>query len=281
MTAPLAGQRLLLIRPADESRAGDRLKTALQEAGAAVIELASTRFAPPADTTALARTREALASGGAWDWVAFTSPRAAAALAADDAQRWPGVRVAAVGPATTAALIRAGQEVDLTIEEGGSAALGRALRTRLKPGMTVLLPLGDRAGNDLAEALANSGACVERLEAYRTLYRPMTEADLAALPVAADAIVFTSGSGAEAFLTSLKEHGRALPADARIACLGPRTACDLTALGLCAAIVSPTPDGPALVAALVAALAPLVPTSTSTTWPLRGEVAPPPTARGA
>lgn len=254
MTPPLAGRRVLLVRPADEGRVEDRLLAALRAAGAQSVAVASTRFAPPADEAALARARAELSAGGSWDWAVFTSPRAVTALAPAPTPIWPRLRVAAVGPVTAAALARAGQETELALEAGGAAALGIALAPRLRSGARVLLPMGNLAAVELEAALVVAGAHPRRLEAYRTVPRPLSAADLAALREPSDAIVFTSGSGAESLLACLRDRGRTLPAAALIACLGPRTASDLAALGLRVDVVSQAPGGAALVAALAEAL---------------------------
>lgn len=254
MTRSLAGRRLILVRPAVADADTDRLLSALQAAGARTTALASTGFAPPADVAALERARVELAAGGAWDWVVFTSPRAVAALIPDAGVTWPEVAVAAVGSATAAALRAAGRAVAL-VGIAGAAELGRALAALLPARARVLQPAGNLAGEDLQQALAAAGARVTRLEAYRTVPRPLAAADLAALGEAPDAIVFTSGSGAAALLASLRARGSGLPPDALVACLGPRTARDLAALGLRVDLVSPAADGSALVAALAADLA--------------------------
>ena len=265
MTFLLAGRRVLLVRPADEGRFEDRLLGALRAAGARAVDVASTRFAPSADEAALARARAELSAGGVWDWAVFTSPRAVTALAPAPAPPWPLLRVAAVGPVTAAALAHAGQATELALEAGGAAALSLALAPRLRSGARVLLPMGNLAAAELEEVLAATGALPRRLEAYRTVPRPLSAADLAALREPSDAIVFTSGSGADSLLAGLRDRGRTLPAAALIACLGPRTASDLAALGLRVDVVSPAPGGAALVAALAEAL----------TGPVASPVSPP------
>ncbi|HQZ70961.1 MAG TPA: uroporphyrinogen-III synthase [Anaerolineae bacterium] len=281
MTASLLGRRVLLIRPADKGRVDDPLLTALRAAGAQTTALASTRFAPPADEAALTHTRAQLEAGGVWDWAVFTSPRAVAALAPATAAPWPGLRVAAVGPVTAAALGRAGQTCELALEAGGAAALGRALAPRLTKGARVLLPLGNLARSDLADALVGSGALAQRVEAYRTFASPLAAADLAAFENRPDVILFTSGSGAAALLAGLGEQGLALPLGSVIACLGPRTARDLAALGLRVDVVIPATSGAALVAALAEALAALVPSPISTARQPRPAAALAPPPRGA
>lgn len=264
MTRSLAGRRLILVRPAVADP--DRLLSALRAAGARTTALASTGFAPPVDVAALERARVELAAGGAWDWVVFTSPRAVAALIPDAGVAWPEVAVAAVGSATAAALRAAGRAVAL-VGVAGAADLGRALAALLPAHARVLQPAGNLAGEDLQQALAAAGARVTRLESYRTVPRPLTAADLAALGEAPDAIVFTSGSGAAALLAGLRSRGSGLPPNARVACLGPRTARDLAALGLRVDLVSPAADGSALVAALAADLAAVHPATDPATAP--------------
>lgn len=249
---PLAGRRILLVRAEDPGRGPDQLALALEQAGADCQAIASTRFAPPVDGAALARARDDLRQGGAWTWAVFTSPRAAAALDPGDARPWPRVACAAVGPATAAALRAAGQEVALCQEEGGAEALGQRLAARLRPGDRVLLPAGDLAGEALAERLAATGAHVQVLVAYRTLPRSLNAVEEAGLRGAADALVFSSGSGAAALLPFLRERVAAGWPVLFVA-LGPRTAADLRGLGLPVGAVAAAPSGAALVTALVRA----------------------------
>lgn len=249
----LAERYLLLVRPEDPDRGPDRLALALRQAGAEVFPIASTRFGPPADPATLNRAREDLRQGGRWDWIAFTSPRSVAALAPETAPPWPNLRCAAVGTTTAAALQAAGQAADLCQDQGGAEALGRLLSAHLRPGERVLLPAGDLADDRLASALTESGARVQVLEAYRTLPRRLAASEREALAAGADALIFTSGSGAAALGPLLEARLRnGLPG--LWVALGPRTAAELRRLGLPVDAVAAAPSGSALVAALATAL---------------------------
>jgi len=165
----LRGQRVLVPRTPD--RAGE-LVTLLRSAGAEVVALPLIRIAAPADPAALDLSLVTLAKGG-YSWVGFTSVSAVAAVldrATELALQPPisaDTRVAAVGPATEAALRARGVPVDLVPATAGSAEeLAAAWPHGV--GQTVLLPRSDLAAPTLPKALAAKGYRVDDVTAYRT-----------------------------------------------------------------------------------------------------------------
>jgi uroporphyrinogen III methyltransferase/synthase len=249
---PLFGRCVLVTRPAAQAAA---LAEPLAELGAEVIAAPAIEIAP-ADAAPL---ESALRRAGDFDWLAVTSPNGVAAVFERlgamglDARALGGVRVAAVGPGTAAALRRRGIAADLVPDAFTTAALGEALCAL--PGerrRAILLARADVAGADLAERLAAAGWRVEQVAAYRTV-RP------AALPPAAlDAlrrrgagwVAFTAASAVENFLALSAEAGVELWG-VKLAALGPATARALAARGFSAAVTAE----PHTVAALAAAIA--------------------------
>jgi uroporphyrinogen III methyltransferase/synthase len=103
----LAGRRILLPRAAV---ARDLVPVELRRRGAQVDVVAAYRTAPPADLPS--RAREIFQSGRKPDWVTFTSSSTVTHLVeAAGAQALEGVRIASIGPVTSATIRRYGLQV--------------------------------------------------------------------------------------------------------------------------------------------------------------------------
>jgi len=239
--------------------------------GATVVELPVIAIEDPVDGgEALARAAHRL-SAGAYQWVAFTSSNAVSRfLAVLEGGPVPaGVRWAAVGAGTAAALAEGGIRPDLvpTVsvsealaeefpavdplgregpEEPGAADPGR------RPGGigTVLFPRAETVRGALAAGLRSKGWLVDEVTAYRTV---AAHPGAAAIESAAgsDAVLFTSTSTVERTIELLGPAG--IPPV--IVTIGPVTSRSVRSAGLgVAGEASPhTIDG--LVDALVVALA--------------------------
>lgn len=226
---PLVGRRIVVTRAAEQAAT---LVAGLRARGAEPIVCPLITIEPP---TSYAPLDAALATLDDFDWVIFTSSNAVAAVAERLAvvrprpTSRPAVQLAAVGPATAAAVTAALWPPALVPAvhraEGLLSSIG-AVR-----GQRILLPLGDRALPTLADGLRAAGAVVVAVVAYRTVPAAGASALLAALdhgPVAA--ICFTSPSAVEQALIALGPDGaRRLTGDAlrerpAIFCIGPTTA---------------------------------------------------------
>jgi uroporphyrinogen-III synthase len=120
----------------------------------------------PADPAPLAA---ALAQIDAFAWIVFASRHAVAAVLEQLPAPPAGVRVAAVGQATAQVLRQRGWTVDLVPDEANAAALLAALGgQKLAAGARVLYPASSRALPMIAAGLAQLGARVTQVEAYRT-----------------------------------------------------------------------------------------------------------------
>ncbi|MBF0244269.1 MAG: uroporphyrinogen-III synthase [Planctomycetes bacterium] len=190
----LSGRRIISTRPV---RAADPLREGLLALGAELIgmPLIETAELPADPAPALAR----LAEG---DWVVLTSPAGAEALSARirGAGLPTGVKVAAVGPGTTAALKAGGLAVHLVGGDDALALAGKLRELENFPRLSFLLLLGRRADDTLAQGLMDARR-VERLDLYETrlvkkapegLSERITQGDY-------DLILFTSPSTVEAF----------------------------------------------------------------------------------
>ncbi|HEY5881369.1 MAG TPA: uroporphyrinogen-III synthase [Nakamurella sp.] len=249
MTAPgLQGWRVLVPRPA--ARAGD-LVDSLTAAGAVpeVVELIT--IEPPADVGGLDLAVLAL-SQGEFAWVVFTSINAVDAVLgrARDLAVSPAVsadtRIAAVGPATAAALRSAGLPVDLVPPSRGSAAALAEVFPRAVGDQSVLLPRSDLAPATLPDALAAKGYRVQAVVAYRTAVRPPA-ADVAARLATGEfrAVLFTSPSTVRAL------DAVPIPAGTLLGAIGEPTRAAAVAAGREIAFVAAEPTAAGLVTALL------------------------------
>lgn len=162
------------------------------------------------------------------DWLVLTSANGAVALAerlATTGRHVPGsVRVAAVGPATAAALDEAGIRVDHIPHEHLTVAIADGLGD--VDGRRVVLARADAATPDLRDALQRAGAVVEEVAAYRTIEGPAESRDPLHVALQRDVagISFTSSSTVRGLLrlasATDRHRARAIPAF----CIGPVTA---------------------------------------------------------
>lgn len=233
---PLAGRRIAITRPAEQS---DELARGIRALGGEPVLRPAIAIMPSADPQAL---DAALASLARYAWVAVTSANAARALgerlAAGGLALPDGVRIAAVGPATAAALARHVRAPDLVADEHVAEALAGAIP--VAPGERVLFPRAELARDALPDALRRRGALVDEAVAYRTEPGAGIEQLTAELRAGAlDAVLFASASAArftaERLADAVEPTGSSAPhrrGRAAIFCLGPATAAEARAHGL-------------------------------------------------
>jgi uroporphyrinogen-III synthase len=250
---PLRGRRILVLRPQDQA---EELAAALRAAGAEPVAVPAIRILPASDWAPV----EA-ALGRPHGWTVFTSVNGVRAVAgrlggALLAQAAAG-RLAAVGPATAAALREHGLEVAFVPARYTTVALGEELPG--PPGPVCLVRAG-AAGADLETILSRRGFTVERVDAYRT--EPAgTAAITAALAEGVDAVALTSASIATAFAAAHRAAGAtgaSGPGAGRrrgaLVSIGPATTAACRAEGLPVAAEASPHTIPGLVAALVTLL---------------------------
>jgi uroporphyrinogen-III synthase len=160
--------------------------------------------------------------------------------------------VAAVGPATEAALRDWGVVPDLVPDVATTAALG--LRFPDGPG-DVLLARADRANPELGAALRAKGWRTREVVAYHTV--PVGELDPATRRRLDDGevdwVAFTASSTVEGFV---RGYGGPPPDGVRVAAIGPVTAGAARAAGMRVAATATPHTIPGLVAAIERAAAP-------------------------
>jgi uroporphyrinogen III methyltransferase/synthase len=235
-TAPLkslAGVRILVTRSKTENQT---LSGKLRALGAITVELPTIAVVPPENTGPLDGSIRMLSK---YDWVIFTSRIGvqffAERMAAveQSADRLREVKVAAIGPATAAALESLGKRPDYVPEEFLSEQIAYGLGD-LK-GKRILLPRANIASKNLPEQLRKQGAIVEEVVAYRTV----APEDLSLnrlqliLKQGVDVVTFTSPSTVRnlAHLANADGLG-ALLKGVKVACIGPVTADAAKELGV-------------------------------------------------
>ena len=234
------------------------LSTALRELGLRVLAWPVIKISPPADVEPFER---ALANIGEFDWIAFASQHAVAAVtsrlphcpglkrgevrAADslrhaDAQTHMAIaestsphadvartRVAAVGKRTAEALQEQGWRVDLVPDDDTTAeGLVKAMKSFVGTGTKVLFPASSRALPTLAAGLRELGAIVLEVEAYRAEAASLDIEDCRSLidHEAIGAVTFTSPSAVMELDQALGEaHFDRLLSRSAIVALGPTT----------------------------------------------------------
>jgi uroporphyrinogen III methyltransferase/synthase len=219
---PLAGLTVLVPRARDQ--AGD-FSALLRARGAEPLEVPTIEIRPVASTAGLDRAVEDLAAGR-YDWAVLTSVNGVAAVRARAEALGHGptavtrASVAAVGPATEAALRDWGIVPDLVPQAATTAALGQAFPSGWG---AVLLARADLANPELGMLLRAKGWTTTEVVAYHTV--PVGRLDPAARRRLdrgeVDWVAFTASSTVEGFL---RGYGGPPPPGVRVAAIGPVTA---------------------------------------------------------
>lgn len=248
---PLAGRRIVITRAPEQSA---ELLDHLRDAGADTLSLPMVRFLDPVDTSAL---DGAIAALDEFDWLVLTSANAVQFFLARcrKLDRWPHgdkLKIAAVGPATRAALETAGLHAAFMPQAFNGAALAAELGPHLG-GQRVLLPRSDRAVADLPAALRDAGAIVAEVVAYRAAEPASLDGSLLdrICHGEVDAVIFFSPSAVQQFARS--DAGQTLAqigARVALAAVGPVTAKAIRDAGALVAVEAPEATTASVVAAL-------------------------------
>jgi len=250
---PLRGRRIAVTRAREQA---DELARALEALGAQVIAAPMIRIEPLSD---LAPLGAALTQLSRYAWLVFTSQNAVEVvcerlaewgLAPHDLAR---AAVAAIGPATAAALARHGVAPDLVPEEFVAEAVVGALAARGElRGKRVLLPRARAARDALPDGLRRLGAVVDVIPVYDTVPETGDDGGLVAEILAGriDAVTFTSSSTVRHFVDIVGPEA-ATSGRFAAAVIGPVTAATARELGLAVAVEAEEYTIPGLVEALV------------------------------
>jgi uroporphyrinogen-III synthase len=222
----LAGKRILITRARHQA---GRLAEALEAHGAEVLRLPTIEIVPPETYAHLDASLEA-ASG--FDWLIVTSANGATALADRmqflriPLQRLKHLQVAAIGPATAAAVTRIGLNVSAMPDEYVAEAVVAMLREKVA-GRRVLLARAAVARDVIPEQLRKCGADIHVVDAYRTIIPADSIAQVGELfaegtPLP-DAVTFTSSSTVNNFFALLTAAKMERPEGLRAVSIGPVT----------------------------------------------------------
>jgi uroporphyrinogen III methyltransferase/synthase len=255
-TKPLFGWRVLV--PRTKEQAGE-LSDQLARFGAVSQEVPTISVEPPRTPQQMERAITGLVSGR-FQWIAFTSVNAVKAVRERfeeyglDARAFAGLKVAAVGEQTAAALVRFGVRPDL-VPAGDQSSAGLLedwpeFDPVFDPINRVFLPRADIATDTLVAGLVALGWEVEDVTAYRTVRAapPPVQIRDAIKSGGFDAVLFTSSSTVRNLVgIAGKPHATTI-----VACIGPATAKTAEEHGLRVDVLAATPSVTALAEALAA-----------------------------
>ena len=253
-TKPLFGWRVLVPRTKEQAGA---LSAQLARFGAVGVEVPTISVEPPRTPQQVERAITGLVSGR-FQWVVFTSVNAVKAVREKfdeyglDARAFAGLKVAAVGEQTAAALVAFGVRPDL-VPSGEQSSAGLLedfpeFDPVFDPINRVFLPRADIATDTLVAGLVELGWEIEDVTAYRTVRAapPPAETREAIKTGGFDAVLFTSSSTVRNLVgIAGKPHASTV-----VACIGPATAKTAEEHGLRVDVLAETPSVAALAQAL-------------------------------
>jgi uroporphyrinogen III methyltransferase/synthase len=248
---PLFGKRILVTRAQHQANALNQL---LSERGARPVEL------PVIDIQATANTKEldrAISNLEQYDWIVFTSVNGVSSFFQRlyelklDARALKGLKIGVIGPATAKALEIRGIIPDYLPQVYTSQGFLAGLSRQDITGQQFLLPRADIADKELAEAISQLGAEVYEVVVYRTVpvatAIPQVKEMLLSREI--DVITFTSSSTVSNLVALFNKEELAAN-NAKIACIGPKTANTAARVGLKVDIVASENTIPGLVTAI-------------------------------
>lgn len=160
----IAGENLAPVVVTRAEEPNGALSSELRALGLTVLLWPATATSP-ANSQALEQALERVSE---FNWIVFASRHAVAAVLSRMPEQPRGVRIAAVGKATAQVLRQRGWQVDVIPDAAEAGALVTALALEIKAGTRVLYPASSRALPTLSKGLAQLGAEVTQVEAYRT-----------------------------------------------------------------------------------------------------------------
>ncbi|MEU0300299.1 bifunctional uroporphyrinogen-III C-methyltransferase/uroporphyrinogen-III synthase [Streptomyces sp. NPDC006175] len=243
---PLFGWKVLVPRTKEQAAS---LSDQLRSYGAVPHEVPTIAVEPPRTPQQMERAVKGLVTGR-YEWIAFTSVNAVKAVREKfeeyglDARAFAGIKVAAVGEQTGAALVDFGVKPDL-MPSGEQSAAGLLedwppYDPVFDPIDRVFLPRADIATETLVAGLIELGWEVDDVTAYRTVRAspPPAETREAIKGGGFDAVLFTSSSTVRNLVgIAGKPHNVTV-----IACIGPATAKTAEEHGLRVDVLSPEPS---------------------------------------
>lgn len=230
---PLFGRNIAVTRP--RAQAADFVE-ALEDLGADVLAVPTIEIVEPRNWSAVDRAIAALEE---FNWVVFTSVNGVERFFARLLERGRDVRalhrarLAAVGPATAAALRRRGLVVDVVPGEYRAEGVAAAMAESNLRGDQILLPRASAAREVLPAMLEQAGAVVSEVHVYDTVPAAGEHPLLGELIAAGrlDMVTFTSSSTVRNFFARMDGEARSRLHDTAMACIGPITAATVRDFG--------------------------------------------------
>ena len=229
---PLWGKKVLVTRAREQASA---LTAKLTELGAEVTETPAIRFSAPTDEYAALDT--AINNVAAFTWLIFTSANGVKNFfarlngAGRDSRALGRTKIAAIGSATAAELVKYGIRADLVPREYRAEGLSAELTPLIGTQDNILIARAEEAREILPEQLRQTGAKVTVAAAYKTV-AALDQADELKTSLAAgkiDWITFTSSSTVKYLSAHLSANDIKR---AQVACIGPVTADTCRAVGI-------------------------------------------------
>lgn len=227
MGQALLGKRVLVARPKAQA---EETAALLRARGALPVIVPLIEVVPPPDREPLARTVRELAE---YDVVVFTSANAVRAVLGElasqgrDARDFEGLRIASIGPGTTAALEQAGLRPDIVAEKHVGEGMAEAIVSAL-PGLgrspRVLLPRALVAREELPTMLRAAGCSLDVVAAYETRKASREDCERLAAELAEgviDAVLLTSSSTVTSLCDALGADANELLSHTVVATIGP------------------------------------------------------------
>ncbi|MDD2422361.1 MAG: uroporphyrinogen-III synthase, partial [Heliobacteriaceae bacterium] len=235
---PLFGKRIVVTRARQQASV---FAAALAELGAEPWEFPAIAIARPLDPRPL---DQAIIKINRYGWIIFTSPNGVESFfhryfaLGRDIRELTGIQLGAIGPQTAKALEKFGLKVAFMPSEYRAEAIIAGLKDFNWNGIEVLLPRADIARKLLATGLADLGAVVDDVVAYRTVRGDGDAVLLRQLLRNREiqAVTFTSSSTVRNFIEMLGVEGckerQELLNGVVLASIGPVTSGTLREAGL-------------------------------------------------
>lgn len=234
---PLLGRTIVVTRAREQASS---IARELTDLGARVIQCPSIAIRPVSDYSvcdaAIAHLRD-------YSWVVFTSVNGVKYFwrrlqkAGLDSRALSGIKIAAIGPATAAAVAEHGVNADLLPPTYVAESVAQAMKEQMGEDLTgqrVLLPRAVKARSALPDELTGAGAVVDVAPIYETV--PDTSESVNVRRVLQDGalscVTFGSSSTVENFLGMVSAEELKAHPEVLLAAIGPVTAATLTKYGL-------------------------------------------------
>ncbi|MEA4926488.1 MAG: uroporphyrinogen-III C-methyltransferase [Syntrophomonadaceae bacterium] len=224
---PLWGAKILVTRARAQASG---LSGRIRQEGGEAVEFPSIEIIREDDLAELHKAFKAISD---YSWIIFTSVNSADIFFEElagqgiDIRRLHGLKICAIGPATSERLTARGLIVDVIPEEYRAEGIIAKLNPMIKPGDRILLPRAQGAREILPESLRGLGAVVDEVIIYRAA--PASRINPGHLQEIrngeVDYITFTSSSTVKNFVEIVgTQYIQDFNDRVKVACIGPITA---------------------------------------------------------